>query len=270
MLTSPIIAGATDVGRVRTRNEDALILLPTLGAAIVADGMGGVPGGDVASRVAAGTVEAALQERLPGIPRDGATPDVLGAVLESALTSAHLAVREAAGQDPDLADMGTTLTALIVPTGVGVWALGHVGDSRAYRMRDGALVQLTRDQTWIQDLVDEGRISAEQALFHPYRHVLSQCIGSPDAPEPQISTGIVCPGDLYLLCSDGLAGMLDDSDLAMLLERHVTPDADAEVLSGAAARLVDAANEHGGEDNITLALVMIGEDGAPTPTPPGA
>ncbi len=256
MPTSPLIVGSSNIGRLRARNEDTLALLPDFGVACVADGMGGVPGGDVASRIAARTIEDVLRNRLPAAEA-GSAADVLASSLEAALEAAHLAVRRAGDADPALTDMGTTLTVLATPAGTGVWALGHVGDSRAYQWRDGSLVQLSRDQTWVQEMVEEGRLSGLQADRHPYRHILSQCIGSPEAPRPQFEAGLARPGDLYMLCTDGLTGMVDDESLAALLDEHVAADADAEALAAAADVLVDAANERGGEDNITVALVRI-------------
>ncbi len=265
MSTSCTIVGATAVGLVRPRNEDTLVLLPDLGAVVVADGMGGAPGGDVASHTAAATVEAVLRERLSRAPGEHEGGEILVPVVDEAVASAHLAVRAAALEDAGLADMGTTLTLLLVRPQAGVWALGHVGDSRAYLLRDGRLVQLTRDQTWVQSRVDEGLLDAREALLHPYRHVLSQCIGSPEVPDPQITTGQARPGDLYLLCTDGLTGMVGDEDLAELLtSRTAVAKGAADTLGSLATVLVEAANARGGEDNVTVALVGIGEDGSAT------
>ncbi len=267
--TDSLIVGSSDVGRVRARNEDTLVVLPDLRVAAVADGMGGVPGGDVASRLAGQAVESALREMIGTAPSD-LSGETLASVLAAAVREAHTAVRRAGDADPELANMGTTLTVMGFLPDPGAWALAHVGDSRAYVWRSGTLVQLTHDHTWIQEMVDEGRITDLQAEQHPYRHILSQCIGSPDRPEPQVDSGPSYPGDLYVLCSDGLYGMIDEASLSEVLRAHIGSAADAEELAAAARALVDTANERGGEDNITVALVRIpAEADATLPRPDG-
>ncbi len=253
------LAAFSDIGRIRKRNEDSFLLLDDLGVAAVADGMGAHPGGDVASRLAVERVESRLRSffsrSLPSTP--DAITELLRDVLEQTVREAHATVRAGGEDDPSLEAMGCTLTVLVAEPRSGVCAFGHVGDSRLYRLREGSLVQLSHDDTWVQGLIDAGKLPAERARHHPLGHILTQCIGSPERPEPQIEFHELRAGDLYLLCSDGLVGMLDDAEVAAILHQHVAPDAAAETLRRAARTLVDAANERGGNDNITVALVLV-------------
>jgi len=248
------VVGLSDVGRARSRNEDSLSLLPDLGVAVVADGMGGHPGGDVASRIAAVTAAKVLQDEL----RSGA--DVHEIMLRSVLR-AHEAIRAEGEREPALDGMGTTITALAVDPVSDTFILGHVGDSRAYRYRAGTLTQLTKDDTWVQERIDAQQLTPEQARRHPFSHLLTQCLGLEDTPVPHITQGSVEVGDVYLLCTDGLVGMVEDQTLAEILGREVGGNgdsADAARQEPAVRALVEAANEAGGYDNITAVLVTIG------------
>jgi len=153
--------------------------------------------------------------------------------------------------------VGTTLTAMAFDPDGKVYVLGHVGDSRAYRLRAGALDQLTPDDTWVQARVDAKDLTPEQAKRHPFGHILTQCVGLEDAPDPHIHDGTVAIGDVYLLCSDGLVGMLEDEDIARILRERLGEPPDPQVLETAGQALVDAANEAGGKDNITVALILL-------------
>lgn len=238
-------AGHTDVGRVRSRNEDALLQLPLRGIAAVADGMGGHAAGDVASRIAVDVVD----DRTRDLEHDPA------GALADAIRAAHEAIVRAARADPELQGMGTTLTVLRVHDRDGC-LIAHVGDSRAYRWRDGQLEQLTRDQTWVQQQVDAGAISRENARHHPFSSILTGALGVEDQElEIQLLEPECRPGDTFLLCSDGLVARLSDDELQAVLLGH--PDDD---LDGAARALVHAANEAGGPDNITVALVRAEAD----------
>lgn len=249
----------TDVGRTRTRNEDSFSLIPELGVAVVADGMGGHPGGDVASRVAADTAADVLRQELGREPPPGADPPIrLSTAMHRSLLRAHEEIRARAEREPELDGMGTTITAFAVDPASDVFVLGNVGDSRAYRFRGGELARLTRDDTWVQERIDAKQFTVEQAKRHPFAHLLTQCLGLEDTPKPRITEGMVQVGDAYLLCTDGLVGMVDDATLAGLLSRQLAQD------GGAAAQatlrsLLDAANAAGGCDNITAVLVTIGE-----------
>jgi len=255
------VVGLTDVGKTRTRNEDSLSLLPDLGVAVVADGMGGHPGGDVASRIAAKTAAEVLERELAeGSPEADPTEHLEGVMYRSVL-AAHEAIRAKGREKPALDGMGTTITALVLDRATDTFVLGHVGDSRAYRFRDGELTQLTRDDTWVQERVEAAQLTEEQARKHPFAHLLTQCLGLEDTPVPHISHGPVAAGDRFLLCTDGLVGMLEDPALAEILTRELgsngaSPgDADQPALEA----LVEAANQAGGHDNITAVLVSVGE-----------
>jgi protein phosphatase len=247
------VVGLTDVGQTRSRNEDSLAILPDLGVAVVADGMGGHPGGDVASRVAAEAATRSLAESLPGTeyPKE---------VMRSSVISAHEAIRLAVEKDPELEGMGTTITAFALDSTRDSFVLGHVGDSRAYRFRGGELTQLTKDDTWVQERIDAEQLTPDQARRHPFAHLLTQCLGLSDIPVPHIIGGSVQPGDIYLLCTDGLVGMLQDPELTEILARGTSANgapADPSHRLQVAQELVDAANGAGGYDNITAVLVTI-------------
>lgn len=257
-----ILTGLSDIGRVRKRNEDSLFLAPDIGVAGVADGMGGHPGGDVASRIAADYAVDRLRALLPECgapPPDGIVQALRGAMAQTVL-GAHQAVRTEGARVPDLYGMGTTLTCLAVDRKSGTCAIGHVGDSRVYRLRGGELTQLTRDDTWVQKRLDAEELTPAQARRHPFGHILTQCLGLDEAPEPQVLTDRVANGDVYLLCTDGLIGMLTDQDLgAVLRESGGNPDRTA-ALELAAGTLVTLAKERGGFDNITVVLAGIRPD----------
>lgn len=254
---TPSIVGITDVGKTRNRNEDSLFLLPDLGVAVVADGMGGHPGGDIASRIAAETAARVLAEELSAERRPGQDAATrMSIAMRRSVVRAHHAVRAEGARDPRLDGMGTTLTAIALDPACDLFVLGHVGDSRAYRYRDGKLVQLTRDDTWVQERIEANLLSPDQARRHPFAHVLTQCLGLEDTPTPSITRGAVEIGDAYLLCTDGLVGMLDDTEVAQILERELGHGARPSA-EPALQTLLDAANEAGGHDNITVVLVTI-------------
>jgi PPM family protein phosphatase len=232
-------AGRTDPGRVRRRNEDAFVLDPPLFA--VADGMGGAQAGEVASRLAA----AAFREYHEA---DRLAPDER---LQAIIQEANRRIYDRARADSDVSGMGTTVTAALL-TG-GRLTLGHVGDSRAYRIRDGDLEQLTEDHSLVGDLMRSGRLTPEEADSHPQRSVITRALGTD--PEVSIDTITVDaePGDLFLLCSDGLTTMVTDEDILGIL-------AAAPTLDDAARELVRAANTGGGEDNVTVVLFRVEGD----------
>lgn len=255
-------AGVSHIGRIRTRNEDTMSLVPGLGIAVVADGMGGHPGGDVASQLAATTVAAALERFLTAGNGSG-TADPHGtagrmdrAMVQSVL-SAHEAVRTHGEGRPELTGMGTTLTALVVDRSTGMLAVGHVGDSRAYRLRRGKLFPLTRDDTWVQAQVEAARLTPEQARSHPFGHVLTQCLGLDDAPYPHVFTATAEGGDVYMLCTDGLVGMMDDEEILGTMTAALAAASGDERGEAAARALVQEANDRGGHDNVTVVMVLV-------------
>lgn len=242
-------AGRTDIGRWRQSNQDALLLLDAHASWIVADGMGGHAGGDVASRVAVETIAQAIQGG-PGEGSDAGDDSVRARGLANAIHSANDAIRRRAAGDASLRGMGTTLSVLRfytlpVPTAI----IGHVGDSRIYALRSDQFLQLTQDHSLVEDYRRLGRLSAEEALSHPLRHVLSRAVGPDAEVQPDTTSHRLQPGDRFLLCTDGLTKMLADQDLKSILR-------DKASLETACQALVDLANARGGEDNITVALVQ--------------
>ncbi|MET0615963.1 MAG: Stp1/IreP family PP2C-type Ser/Thr phosphatase [Thermoleophilaceae bacterium] len=245
-------AGRTDVGRQRSANEDSLVVRPPLFA--VADGMGGAKAGEVASAVA---VEAVERARESGEPAE--------AQLAGIVRDANRRIYDLAVADESRRGMGTTLT-LAKVHGNEV-SLAHVGDSRAYRMRDGELAQLTRDHSLVAELERSGQITPEAAEHHPQRSIITRALG----PEPDVEVDTYTlagrDGDVFLICSDGLTSMISDDEVTSILRS-------APSLDDAAEALVRAANQSGGKDNITVILFRLGEgvpgEEADTIAPPPA
>jgi PPM family protein phosphatase len=234
----------TDKGLRRERNEDAFLVLPESRIYAVADGMGGHAAGDVASRMAVDALTAAFQR--PPSPRIG--PNTLARRLVDAFAAANRGLLEHAARHRACAGMGTTLTALApLPSGRQC-VIAHIGDSRAYRLRDGVLQQLTQDHTWVQQQVDAGMLTPLQARHHPYSSLLGRVLGTPAEGPADTLVVDVMAGDTFLLCSDGLTTMLEDDDIVPLVTRDVPLDQHAR-------DLVDAANRRGGLDNITVVLL---------------
>jgi protein phosphatase len=235
-------AGKTDSGRKRRRNEDAFIREPPLFA--VADGMGGAQAGEVAARLAV----AAFREFHDA---DELEPEERVAAI---IQEANRRIYERGRSDAQTSGMGTTITAALL-AGDAV-AFGHVGDSRAYRLRQSQLEQLTEDHSLVADLVRSGRLSAEEADTHPQRSVITRVLGTD--PQVDVDTFSVeaAPGDVFLLCSDGLTTMVADDDITETIEG-------ADTLEQATKTLVKAANRAGGEDNITVVLFSLAGEEEP-------
>ena len=238
-----LVGAVTDVGRVRERNEDGFLTQEPLFA--VADGMGGHRGGAVASEVALKMLSHMKDDSMSG---DGAADGLADMVAQ-----ANDAVLERASEDSRLAGMGTTLTAVVMQP--GRIHLAHVGDSRAYLLRDGSLSQVTEDHSLVQRMVNEGKLSPEEAETHPHRSVLTRALGVEPGLEVDKDTLEVRTGDRILLCSDGLTTMVAQEDIQRIMSENEDPQR-------AADALVAAANEAGGLDNIT-ALVLFVLDGEP-------
>jgi serine/threonine protein phosphatase PrpC len=241
-------AALSDTGRRRFNNEDSYVCEPPL--FVIADGVGGAQAGEVASRLAA----AALGERRPENQGEDTLVDLIG--------EANRRVYERSTSDPDVAGMGTTVTALLVDEAAETIALGHVGDSRAYLFRAGELAQLTDDHSLVGELVRSGRLTPEDAEQHPHRSVITRVVGTEPTVDVDVETLRPEIGDIYVLCSDGLTDMLPDTVVAAAVassEADPGPDAVAEAL-------VAAANNAGGIDNITVIVFEI-EDGEPRPIP---
>ncbi|HEY7004024.1 MAG TPA: Stp1/IreP family PP2C-type Ser/Thr phosphatase [Gaiellaceae bacterium] len=229
-------AGLTHPGRKRRRNEDSYVIEPPLFA--VADGMGGAQAGEVASRLAAAAF------------REFHDADALGPAerLAAIIQEANRRIYERASDDAQVSGMGTTITAALVSEDGLV--IGHVGDSRAYRLRDGRFEQLTDDHSLVADLVRSGRLTPEEADMHPQRSVITRALGTDAQVDVDTFAVAVWSGDLYLLCSDGLTTMVGDDEIRRVLEG-------ARDLEQAGKGLVKAANRAGGEDNITVVLFRL-------------
>lgn len=229
----------TDVGRVRQRNEDAAKISPDLFLYAVADGMGGHRAGDRASRIAVQTLHDYFSE-------DDVASEATEDSLRAAFTMANRNIIEDASGRPDRMGMGTTLTALIFK-GEG-YLIGHVGDSRALRVRNGAIEQLTDDHSIVGEQVREGGMTEEEARSHPMRHVLSRCMGCEPDPEVDVISGEVRDGDIFVLGSDGLTGAIGEE----LMAETVSGASDA---AAASKTLVELARDRDGSDNITAVVV---------------
>lgn len=234
-------AGLSDPGRVRRRNEDSFVVAPPL--FVVADGMGGAQAGEIASRLAV----TAFREYHAA---DRLEPE---ARLRAIVQEANRRIHSRASSDPRASGMGTTVTAVLTTGGRA--AIAHVGDSRAYRLRDGTLEQLTEDHSLVADLVRSGRLTREEAEIHPQRSVITRALGTDAAVRVDSFSVDLRAGDVILLCSDGLTTMVGDEEVARTL-------ATASGVAAAARSLVQAANEAGGEDNVTVVLFSV-EEGDP-------
>ena len=239
------------VGMVRSNNQDSGYAGDYL--FLVADGMGGHAGGDVASALVTRDIA-----RLDEAPKG--TPEQAAAKLRSSLLKANRMLRDTVGDHPELAGLGTTFVGFLT---VGEeLALAHIGDSRLYLLRDGDMHQVTKDHTFVQRLVDSGRITEEEAKFHPRRSVLMRVLGDVEsAPEVDTSVLDTRPGDVWLLCSDGLCGYVDDDDIEKILRRRSS-------LQGAVDDLIDKSLSHGAPDNVTVVLVETVAGAEPGPAEP--
>lgn len=239
--------GRSETGLIRTSNQDAFAVIDSAGMWAVADGMGGHVGGAVAAQTAIATVQAQAafsQEQL----RSGSTSPI--DVLTALISRAHEAILAQARSQPKLKGMGTTLVLLtVIPDQTSMAYVAHIGDSRAYRFRAGALTPLTRDHSLIEKYLERGILTPETAKTHPERHVLTRALGVTATVAPTIAGCAMQEDDLVILCSDGLTKMLEDQDI-----HQVLCDGDPSPAS-ACDRLIAAALDRGGEDNVTVVVV---------------
>lgn len=231
-------AAISDRGLVRERNEDAFLRLDD-GVFAVADGMGGHPAGDVASRLAVATVRDAAEasQRSPGW-------------LGEAVRDANRSIRARAGREPGEEGMGTTLSVLALDAPDRA-SIAHIGDCRVYLWRDGSLARLTRDDTALQEAIEAGRVDAARETGHPLGSMLTRVLGLDDDVEPHLDDVEALPGDLFLICSDGICGVLSDDDIAAALRDHPEP-------GEGLAELVQEVNRRGAPDNATAVAVRLG------------
>jgi serine/threonine protein phosphatase PrpC len=243
-------AARTDVGMIRSGNEDHFSVISSgeHGLFIVADGMGGHAAGEVASEMAVQTVERELAN-----VRD-LDNRASGDRVKDALKKANRTIHDRTITEVDKQGMGTTASVLLMSG--QRYLIGQVGDSRVYMLRDGALQQITKDHSYVQEQVDAGFLTPEQARYHPYSNVITRCVGASPDVEPDLYQGEVRVGDLFLVASDGLTGMVDDRRLQMLLMSRAEPERKVH-------SLISEANGRGGLDNITAIIVqVVADDGA--------
>ena len=243
----------TDPGLARENNEDSVAVDEEARLAILADGMGGYNAGEVASGMATTVIATEVAQALASVSPQDLDPQTrrprAEGLLRDQILKANTSIHQAAQSQPQYAGMGTTLvTCLFYDNRMMV---AHLGDSRLYRMRDGALTQVTRDHSLLQEQIDSGLITPEQAKTAQHRNLVTKALGIDPVVEPEIREYRTAPGDIYLVCSDGLCDMVSDEDIGMALE------ALGANLELAAQQLVQMANDNGGRDNVSVILVRI-------------
>jgi len=252
-LTSVLeVATATHPGMVRSHNEDSLAADAEIGLAVLADGMGGYNAGEVASGIAVELIRTEMKKSLSNKSPEELNGQNAEQLIEMHSTRANTTIYKASQSQPQYSGMGTTLV-------VALWhdnqlTVGHIGDSRLYRLRGGALEQITRDHSLLQEQIDSGMITKEQARHSQNKNLVTRAVGIDPEVETEIHTYSVQPGDVYLLCSDGLSDMVTDEDVQLTLASL------AANLPLAAEQLVQLANDNGGRDNISVILVRIAKD----------
>jgi PPM family protein phosphatase len=244
---------ATDTGRARNNNEDSIAVQEAAGLVVLADGMGGYNAGEVASGMATSFIKTELGRWLQEASGNASDTDVRRA-MDICVDNANRAIFNAANSNPQYAGMGTTL--VVGAFRDGRLLMGHVGDSRGYRFRGGRLVQITHDHSLLQEQIDSGLITPEQAAFSTNKNLVTRAVGVEDTVLLETHLHDIMPGDIYLLCSDGLSDMLDDDGIAQVLQAH-------DSLEEAGAGLIDAANDAGGKDNIAVVLVRVRGQSSP-------
>jgi protein phosphatase len=247
------IASGTDPGMVRSHNEDSIAADPENGLVVLADGMGGYNAGEVASGMATTVITTEMQQLLAKVHPYEIDPEtnkvVAAKLVRDQVLKANATIYAAAQSQPQYAGMGTTLVVCLFYDNKALVA--HLGDSRLYRMRDGALKQITRDHSLLQEQIDSGLITPEQAKHAQHKNLVTRALGIDPTVEPEIREYETRPGDIYLLCSDGLCDMVADEDISMTLE------ALGANLKLAVQQLVQMANDNGGKDNVSVILVRV-------------
>ena len=246
------VVGLTDSGMVRSHNEDSIATDPELGLIILADGMGGYNAGEIASGMATTLLGQGIRGAIGGAAVieafETATPRVRN-ILRDQVTQANAAILQASRSQPQYSGMGTTLVSALFYDNRLTSA--HIGDSRLYRLRDGRLDQLTRDHSLLQEQIDSGLITAEEARFSSNKNLVTRALGIDDEVECEFNDFETRTGDIYLFCSDGLNDMVEDEDIQMVLNTL------AANLPLAAEHLVQTANDNGGRDNVSVILVRV-------------
>lgn len=243
------IATATHPGVVRSHNEDSIAADAETGLAVLADGMGGYNAGEVASGIAVALISTELKQALAGAAPGAIPTGGVERLIAEHAAKANAAIYQAAQSQPQYSGMGTTLV-------IALWhddhlSVGHIGDSRLYRLRGDALDQVTRDHSLLQEQIDSGMISKEQARYAPNKNLVTRAVGIDPQVEAEVHTYAVQPGDIYLLCSDGLPDMVTDEEVQLTLTSLKAN------LPLAAEQLVQQANDNGGRDNVSVILVRV-------------
>ena len=241
----------TDTGRARDNNEDSVAIDENTHLAVLADGMGGYNAGEVASSMATSFIKSELSRWLTEVGSVARSREVRRA-MEICVDSANLAIFNAANANAHYAGMGTTLVVAVFREDGLV--LGHIGDSRCYRMRAGKLEQMTRDHSLLQEQMDAGLITPEQAQHSTIKNLVTRALGVEAGVLMEVNEYAVEIGDIYLMCSDGLSDMVNDATIAQVMQGETTLERQAQAL-------VDAANEHGGRDNISVLMAEVTEAG---------
>ena len=242
----------SDVGRKRSANEDSYFADGELNLFVVADGMGGHAAGEVASKVAVETIldfirNTSNDKDITWPYEFDETLSMAGNRLKSAIQSAHAKVLEVTSQKKEFQGMATTVVSILVENGKA--QVAHVGDSRAYMVRDGTLIQLTSDHSWVNEQLRTGAITSQQARNHPYRNIVTRALGGPNPVDVDVTEEPMREGDIILLCSDGLNTMITDEQILEIISRSGND------IGQACQELVNTANQNGGEDNVTAILI---------------
>ena len=247
------IASCTDPGMVRSHNEDSIASDPANGLVVLADGMGGYNAGEVASGMATTVITTEIQQLLGKVQPyqidEETKAPVAGRMIREQVLKANTSIYQAAQSQPQYAGMGTTLVVCLFYD--DKMTVGHLGDSRLYMLRDGKFSQVTRDHSLLQEQIDSGIITADQAKHAQHKNLVTKALGIDPTVEPEVREYATRPGDIYLLCSDGLCDMVDDEDMGMTLQ------ALGGNLKLAAQQLVQMANDNGGRDNVSVILVRV-------------
>jgi len=253
-----VAAGVTDVGRKRDHNEDSFLIDEDLKLFVVADGMGGHAGGGTASRIAVETIDrelrqvrtsqgSVLEARTP--LQDSPVPEAIRAAVERAC----IAIYSKAQEDPRLAGMGTTVISLLMKEDQAFFA--HVGDSRAYLIRGDLIQQISEDHSLVNEQIKAGMITPEEAKHSRYKNIITRSVGFEEEVQVDVMGLLSEPGDVFVLCSDGMANMMEDAEILHIVRHHP--------LTEVPRTLVDLANERGGDDNITVIAVQIQAESVP-------
>jgi protein phosphatase len=248
-----VSAGLTDVGRKRNHNEDSFLIDDELQLYVVADGMGGHAGGGTASRIAVETIDKELRRARDSLDNPFVTtPNLQDALLPEALRTAVekacLAIFTTAQDDPRLSGMGTTVISLVVRDNLVFFA--HVGDSRAYLIRGPLIQQVSEDHSLVNEQIKAGMITPEEAKHSRYKNIITRSVGFEEEVQVDVMGLVAEPGDVFLLCSDGLANMVEDRELHEVVQSTAH-------FADIPKRLIDLANERGGDDNITVIVVRM-------------